>query len=945
MSSREEFLAQVLPPLENGETYCSWGNKGSSIKQRFAESLEGLSQLSDDLLNDSYNVFFALASFGPEDNGRYAANAHSLKSFFLDIDCGEGKPYADQQAGVVALQDFCRSTKLPRPTIVRSGRGVHVYWILNAAISRDEWKPRAEQLKQLCVDHGLEADPAVTSDPARILRVPGTKHLKDANNPLPVELVYMAPMVSVETMMDKLTPTEDVLAVLDKAAFKRPMDPTTLALLGNNQSRFNTIMKSKGCPQLTYIFKQQATIEEPLWRAGLSIAHHCVDREEGIHKLSRHHPDYNAEETERKAGETKGPYTCASFKKLNPNGCEGCTKKITSPIQLGREIVEATEEDNVVESFDIETKAPQTYVIPSYPQPYFRGKTGGIYIDVDEDSDVDPMIYPYDFYVVKRMTDPDMGEVILCRLHLPQDGVREFIMPLQSVMSKDRFIGDVARHGITVLAKQQDRLMSYIGKWVTHLQTTTKAEIAHKQFGWLENRSAIIVGDREIRATETVYSPPSNTTLPLVHMFQPKGDFHIWKDVINAYAREGMQQRAFGFFMGFGSLLMPFTNLNGFLLNLMSRESGSGKTTVLQAINSIYGRPSDLLLSAKDTYNHRMQRLGTMQNLCATIDEITNLPPEVMSNLCYDVTSGRGKNRMKSQENVERLNHAKWALGVVSSSNRSVPDSLLSIKTFPEGELMRILEMNIKPDTVMDATWSKRHFNRLADNYGHAIQPFSEALVAQLPGAMEMLNRIQERIDAAANIKSTERFWSAMAAIAITAGTIAKNLGLHDIPIQPVFEYSIQLIKESRQNNREAMFDMDDFLGAFLQKNYQQTLVINHLKDARTGLEHGPLKEPHGALNVRYEPDTKLLYVVVRSYREECARSYVNMDESLQPYRKSGALVDIKKKRMTAGTVAATAAPTRALCFDTTKLDFFDEKVLIKDEDIERAAAGAVGEV
>ena len=41
---------------------------------------------------------------------------------------------------------------------------------------------------------------------------------------------------------------------------------------------------------------------------------------------------------------------------------------------------------------------------------------------------------------------------------------------------------------------------------------------------------------------------------------------------------------------------------------------------------------------------------------------------------------------------------------------------------------------------------------------------------------------------------------------------------------------------------------------------------------------------------------------------------------------------------------AAPAAPTRALCFDTTKLDFFDEKVLIKDEDIERAAASAVGE-
>jgi len=39
--------------------------------------------------------------------------------------------------------------------------------------------------------------------------------------------------------------------------------------------------------------------------------------------------------------------------------------------------------------------------------------------------------------------------------------------------------------------------------------------------------------------------------------------------------------------------------------------------------------------------------------------------------------------------------------------------------------------------------------------------------------------------------------------------------------------------------------------------------------------------------------------------------------------------LDIKKKRMTAGTVANTQAPVNALCFDTTKLDFFKESVLL----------------
>ena len=152
-----------------------------------------------------------------------------------------------------------------------------------------------------------------------------------------------------------------------------------------------------------------------------------------------------------------------------------------------------------------------------------------------DEEEYDDLIYPYDFYVVKRMNDPDLGETILLRLHLPKDGVREFIMPLTSVLAKDKFRDTVASHGVTVLGNKQDDLMSYVTKWVEELQLVSEAEKAHKQFGWIENESGIIIGDREIRATEVVYSPPSAPTLPLAPLFQPKGDFHVWKDVINAY--------------------------------------------------------------------------------------------------------------------------------------------------------------------------------------------------------------------------------------------------------------------------------------------------------------------------------------------------------------------------------------------------------------------------
>lgn len=943
MVTRIDFLSAVLPPLQPGEHYCSWGNKKENgkerVRQKFATSLEELIEQCDELQATGYNSFYALAKYGPTANGRYAINARELKTFFLDLDCGEGKPYPSLEEGILALKTFCRAVKLPRPTIIRSGRGAHVYWVLKEPLSRQEWKPYADQLKQLCIDNSFDVDLSVPGDAARILRMPDTLHMKDPNNPLPVAILAYAGEVDTASMKELLAPkslpSNDALEGLEKPDYIRQMDPVTMAIIGSSEAKFKTILDKSlagtGCNQILYIVENQQDMPEPMWRAGLSIAQCCSDKEKAIHFISRKHPEYSREVTERKAAETKGPYTCETFRKLNPQACQDCKHKITSPIQLGKQIQEATEAESVVAGVESTTKEIKTYAIPKFPFPFFRGKAGGVFIHSKnkDDEDIEEVVYPYDFYVLKRINDPDMGETILLRLHLPKDGVRDFIMPLTNALSKEKFINTVAAQGITILGKRQDLLMQYVAKWVEDLQMKAVAEKAHKQFGWLEDESGIIIGDREIRATEVVYSPPSAPTLPNIPLFQPKGDFHVWKDIINAYARPGMEYRAFSFFMGFGTLLMKFTSLDGFILNLVHKESGSGKSTILHAINSIYGRPKDLMLTAKDTVNARMQRLGTMQNLAVTMDEITNLPPDQMSNMAYDVTSGRGKNRLRQHDNAERLNHTKWQTGMITSSNRYIMDALLSLKNFPDGELKRIMEISIKLDENDDATWARQHFGRLFDNYGHAIQPYAQALVAQVPMVKETLANIQLRVDQAAQVRNPERYWALMVSLATAGGTIAKQLNLHDIPIKPVFDYGIELLKMTRDRVKESIFDSEEFLGGFLQRHFHEILVINGNKDTRTGLEFGPIREPRGALTARYEPDTKMLYVVQRTFRDDCAKGLVNFNEVVEPYYKCKALIGIKKKRMTTGTVASTQAPVNALCFDTRMLEFFDEAILV----------------
>ena len=931
--SRLGFLSSVLPATG---VYCLVAlKKEGRPKQTFVNSIEEVVEQAEGIVTSGYDAYFALATFADSKEGRTSINAVELRAFFLDIDCGVGKPYPTQADGILAVKAFIKAVELPKPTLVNSGRGVHVYWGLDKPLPREEWKPLAEGLKALCVQYGLEADPVVTADTARILRIPDTLNFKGEES-LPVTVIYTGASNSVEVFRpifnsaNVLTPTKN---------FIRQLDPTTLALMGNYQSRFKTIMVKSaagtGCNQLLQVFKEQETVSEPLWRGALSIAFRCVDGETAIHKISKKHPEYNPAVTIEKAQKTLGPYTCESFRKTNPSGCEGCTQKITSPIQIGREVIEPPAgEEVVVEHIEPITEQPISYVIPKYPFPFFRGKVGGVFRkgDPNKEGDQDELVSLYDFYVVRRISDVEDGDSVWLRLHLPKDGVREFTVLNRDIIAKDKFASKLAEKGILVEGKRLANYMGYIMRWIEELQATTKADISRKQFGWLADNSAFVIGDREIQADKVVYSPPTDATLPIIPLFTAKGDFHIWKDVINTYGRPGMEGRAFAFFMGFGGPLMKFVAdgaLSGFLLNLISKWGGTGKSTMLEAINSIYGIPKPLLLSSKDTHNHRLQRMGAMQSMTVVIDEITTLAPEQMSNLVYDITSGQGKNRMSGKANVERVNKTVWQIPVVSTSNRAIIDALLSIKAFPEPELLRLLEIEMPADPHNDPVWSKAHFGRMQHNYGHAIDPYIKYIMGNLPEVIKFVNEVNIKLDRAGELKNTERFWSAGVTIGLAGGLLASKLNLHNIPTEPIFDFAVKLIKSSRIRNQAAMFDSEDTIGGFMQRRLFEVLVINGGIDKRTGLETGPILNPRGALTARYEPDTKMLFIVQRTYRDDCAKMLVGFEDSLAPYKKSGALVAIKKKRMTAGTITSADSGVMALWFDVNKLDAFREEVLL----------------
>ena len=906
------ILQKILPQEGN---YCIVGLKDKvNPQQSFHSNWESIENKIEDLRDGGFNIYFACASF-IESGKRTQENAGYMKSFWLDLDCGANKPYPNQVDALKALLSFCQRTNLPTPTIIDSGRGIHVYWILEEAITKDEWNPVAKQLKILCKEKDLEADPAVTADSARILRVPNTFNYK-TNPPATVSVLQEATEVSF-SKIKKLIGTAET-------ANEHSFAENDARKKNNQQYSFrkiiHKIVKGKGCRQIEYALKHQAKVDYNLWRAVLSIATNCKDSSVAIHAVSEKHPDYDRQKTEEKAEDlVDKSYRCDTIDEININICDDCPHfgKIRSPIELGIEIKE--QEDDTILEFNP----------PKLPFPFFRAVKGGIYKKARDPDDEDLLVYHNDLYLVKRLHDHEKGDMALAKLVLPKDGIREFLIPLSSMTSKEELRKILSAQGVVMMPKQMDLMMVYLIECTKSQQSQDEAEIMRTQFGWVDNDSKFILGDKEVSSSSIRYSPPSPKTESICKWLNSKGDIEEWKQIIKVYNKPNFEPHAFGFFTAFGAPLIKHLGFNGALINLINSSSGTGKSTVLKMCNSVYGHPDKLLAQETDTFAHKMHRLGVMNNLPYTVDEITNMHPESVSTLLYNVSQGSGPGRMQSQNNMERKNDTSWSLIALASSNASMAEKLSLIKQFADGEIMRLLEYRIdRTDNISKSEAYKLFEGGLLNNYGLAGPIYIEYLVKNLPKAVELARGIQEHLDAKANLNSRERFWSAVISCNIAGAQIANYLQLIDLDIPRILAWaSNQLVETLRQQIVEPEIDFVGVLGGFLNANRGHILVVNGAQDARNSITPLPIVEPRYELTTRLEPDTETLYIFSKAIRNYCAREQIIFKDLVRDLKDKGIHQGTKRKRLATGT-SINSPPVETHIFKLDGTDLIDTEFM-----------------
>lgn len=946
MMNTKEFLSTVL--ADQGH-YCALGlrPKDKKRKQKFYDSIDALADSALNLDADGYDAYFALASF-VDSKSRTADNVNLIKCFFLDLDCGADKPYKQQTDALRGLQSFCRTTKIPKPTIVvNSGRGIHVYWALDTPCPKDKWLAVAEKLKVVCAEHHLDADPSVTSDAARVLRVPSTHNYK-GTPPIPVKIVGELGATLTLEAFEAALPETNLIPVVSKRAYTAEDLETSKRLAGNTYDKsFTSIIKKtlsgKGCAQIHKAVTQPNDLTYGEWLSVLSIAKHC-EEDRAIHMISQGYDGYDAQETDKIAASINSPHLCATFADHNPDGCKGCPHrgKIKTPITLGIELKEATEADNVIEipieveetEVEEETEsvrvlspdsglfatskglpgapvglklvpAPRTkkYTIPQYPGTYSRQEGGGVIkITTDTDGNADKqLIYKRDLYLTKRIQDPVEGPKYEFKHHTARDGIRTFLIAGVKLSSREEFRKAMGMNGIHLL--KPEPLMNYVAAWIEKLYVESDPLEARMQFGWTENMKSFVVGGREIFKDRIEENPPSSGTEMYFPIFKQKGTLEGWKDVAKFYNMKGNEQHQFMMATSFGSPLLSFLpNVSGMINHLFSSATGIGKSMGMIGGASIWGNYAAYILPGASTPNSIWQRAEVWKNLPLYVDEITNLPAKDASDAAYAVSSGQQKARMDSSgQNKERFRGEPWKLITGTNGNTGLVEKMSTYRAAPKGEQQRIIETRAKQVffTSEDTEITDKINKAVAQNYGFAGDVYIQYVLSNMEHAEQLCTHYRKQLIQKAGLTDQNRLWSGGAGVSIAGVALAIEAGLVDWDLDKLIDWVVERLKMLKVTERELNLDVQQLLNDYYAHYQGAIMRLRSTDDARAGDASGvgvlvyPEKMPHYAWVGRYETDINKLYLLIKPFKQWCIEQQYNYGEVYEALQQTfGAVKD-----------------------------------------------------
>lgn len=786
------FLQRVLP--STGAYYIIKGDNANRFTHTELKTTKDLAVQAEKFAKFRNNIFFSTGSFKPG-TSRTGEDVQYKKSFYLDLDCGKDKSFSTKPDAVAAFKKFKKESGIISPNIiVDSGNGIHLYWVLEHSIPVDQWVKVATLLKKICAKLEFAADPAITSDPVRILRLPGTTNNKSANNPKPCRVIY--------SKDDDYTAAEFINSIKHWAE-KSPISgalPSALANIPIEDDLSSDLPVNTGPKYFKYgkdeclilhdmVETGGAAYNETAWMQAIGLLTFCEDGHDYVHAISNKHTTYSEAETEMKwrvrlrgkEAEKFGPVLCTTLNNIcSGDMCSACPHngRVKSPITLCR--------------------APFSNL--AMPNGYYQNDHGIWYIPQDPDA-AHSYVYKHpitkvDIYRITNAIneistqiafDIDMnGKTVSAQLEIGT--LADYRKAYKELANQQIFIG---------INGAKQNLVKLMDSWA-QLLSSTKAMVETKSsFGWVKSgkKEGFSVGDTTYWEDGSI-TPTLSTDLVMTNMYAEAGRLELWKDAVAYVVSQKRDAVNCAIASAFAAPLVAFTDVSGVLMSLMSRESGTGKSMALSLAAAAWGNPRASIASMNDTTNSINQKLGVLKNIPAYWDEIRNLTEfNAFSKTLFQLSEGKEKGRLTAT--ASRRGEANWQTMVVAASNESLTAHVDDSVGDSNAGRMRMIEFVLEQFDTRNYAGIELS-NAVRNNYGCAGRVYAAYLAKHKDTIRADVERVAKTLHKALGARNEERFWLALITTILVGSALSNKLGLTTFDVKSMKDFLISEFRKQR---------------------------------------------------------------------------------------------------------------------------------------------------
>jgi hypothetical protein len=866
---------------------------------------------------------------------RVQRNMKAARAFFFDLDVGsESHKYESQDAAIAGLRKFCEKTGLPKPLIVTSGGGLHVYWIVVDPIESSEWRIAAMKLKQLARHYGLKCDPARTTDTASVLRVAGTLNFKDRAAPRAVTA---------------WTPAKEIgngvfISAIDKAMIEAGVEAKAPPVLGGALDALgtNTEREYDGPPvslkalllscaqmrRLALAARAKQPISEPEWYYGvIGVGRFLEDGHRRV--LQFGDPSWHAtirEKIKQSEQHQRGPTSCAKLAEVSSAGdepCMGCpfAGKVHGPLGAARYKDPAPAP--VVHELVGANSEPVVVTIPDPPAPFSRLKGGGIAFKTKtaDDEELYVTIYEHDLYPIRRLTNPQAAvEQHVWHVSLPLGEEKDFTLDADMLYDPRKFTTAIANQGVYPHKSHIPSVQEYMVAYIQQLQKLVHADAQCNHLGWSDDFTHFILPDKIMAVDGSVKSAQLSlgAQRASVHVHK-KGDARKQAELLRFYDHPDYVAHQFFILAGLAAPIFYATGQHGVIVNA-SGESGASKSTSLYTAASFWGQPELYPINGTNngaTIRGRNERVTVLANLPVGVDEITHMQVNDAVDLAMSFTQPGHRMRLQT-DGVERAHLGSYKSTIMlTTANNSLHGILSSHNAAGTAGSMRVFEIKFPIPGVHRKQDADDFLFNLKLNYGHLGERFVAHVIGQLDAVVARVRSVMAQVDVDLSIQASERFWSAPIAAVLVTGEIARELGIvtYDMAAIKRWLYEVQ-VPSMRGIVKEEYSDPAGILADYLEQITPNMVVIDK-SPAAIGTQTYMSRKPVGALFAHYDRHEQLLYVLRKPFKDHCMRIGANslkVIEELHELREGGRIVASKfiKRTLGAGTEYAKG---QSACF------------------------------